>query len=198
MCGFFDGLWRRVSKISYYWDMAKRHPNKGEYTGATPLPDLKQEFFCELYTASLTTFYGHGQNCYAFAYGHQKKIDTLRVNIIGAATTTGRGAKKHLSEYSKTEREIKRIENVCKASATRLLTNVYIKARINWRLDEAAEDKIMDREAMRVVQQMHNLDAKMRAIERFDKIKGRIIEKVDLKHTFEPIIGFEYVRPEQP
>lgn len=159
-----------------------------EYDGSTPLPDVKREFFTELYTASLSTFYGHGQNSYAFAYGHQKKIDALRIKLIGASDTLGRGKKKKIiSDYSTILRKIKSVESVCKSCAANLLTKVDIKARINWNLDQAAEDKIMDREAMRVVQQMHNLDAKMRAVERFDKIKGRIREKVDIKHQFEPV-----------
>lgn len=159
---------------------------------------MRQEFFTELYTASFTTFYGHGQNSYAFAYGHNKRIEALQIAQIGASTVIGRGRnKKAISDYDKTRQQIKRIEATCKSQATNLLTRPYIVARVNYRLDEAAEDKIFDREAMRVVQQMHNLDAKMRAIERFDKIRGRIKDKVDIKHTFEPIEGFTYVMPEK-
>lgn len=169
--------------------MARRRKKlPADYDGSTPLPDPKHEFFCELYTASLTTFYGHGQNSYAFAFGHSKIIDQLRVQLVGATDTVGRGKeKKAISEYNYIRRKILSKENTCKSCATELLTRPYIRARIDWSLDQAADDKIMDKEAMRVVQQMHNLDAKMRAIERFDKIRGRIREKIDIKHEFDPI-----------
>lgn len=158
------------------------------YDGSTPLPDLKQEFFCELYTASFTTYYGHGQNSYAFSYSHQKRIDALKEKLIGASTTVGRGKnRKPMSDQDRIKKNIMRIEHMCRTSATKLLIRTDIRARIDWKLDQAADDKIMDKEAMRVVQQMHNLDAKMRAIERFDKVRGRIREKIDIKHEFEPV-----------
>lgn len=176
-----------------------RKPSDENYDGKTPLPDVKQELFCELYTASFTTFYGHGQNSYAFAYGFQNRIDDLSIKKIGASSNLGRGKnKKAISEHDAILRNIKGMEMTCRCNATRLLTKAHILARINFRLDDAAEDKIMDREAMRVVQQMFNLDAKMRAIERFDKIRGRIKDKIEIKHNFEPIEGFNYVKPQQP
>lgn len=168
------------------------------YDGKTPLPDQKQELFCELYTTSFSPFFGHGQNCYAFVYGIQKKIDDLNVKIIGADTRFGRGEnRKVLSEYAAYSKKVQSMKNVCRATSSRLLTNVNIRKRIDHFVDLQIDDKIFDREAMRVVQQNFDLDVKMRAIERFDKIRGRIVAKVDLKHEFTPIESVKYVRPEK-
>lgn len=177
----------------------RRKKINSDYDGSTPLNDPKQEFFTELYTASFTQYYGHGQNSYAFAYGHQKRLDQLHIDLIGASNKLGRGKRvKTISDYDGIRRKIKSIEATCKSCATDLLTRPYILKRVRWRLDEAAQDIIIDQEAMRVVQQMNNLDAKMRAVERFDKIRGRVREKVDIKHEFEPIQVIKIAQPKVP
>lgn len=164
--------------------MAKRphRQPKGEYKGDTPLPDPKHELFCELFTTNtLPHFWGHGQNCYAFAYGYTKKIDEAKALLVGPAKSR-KGKSKPLVEL-----EIKRMEAVCKQSASRLLTYVYIKRRCDHLLDNLASHLIVDRELLYTIQQRRDLSSKVRAIEHHDKREQRIREKIDIKHEFEPV-----------
>lgn len=171
-----------------------------EYDGSTRLPDLKQELFCELYTSNTTPrFFGHGQNCYTFAYGFQDKLDELKVKIIGADTRRGRGKKrKVITAYELVEREIQKIEAVCRSSGARLLTYVNISARCNFLMDKLIDNKIVDRELAFVIQQRNDLSSKTQAIVHYDKKKGRFVEQSETTIKFEPITGIEFVLPEKP
>lgn len=171
-----------------------------EYDGSTRLPDLKQELFCELYTSNSTPrFFGHGQNCYTFAYGFQERIDELQVEVIGADTRRGRGkSRKTLTAYDKIEREIKKLETTCRTSAARLLTYGNISARCNYLMDKLIEDKIVDRELAFVIQQRHDLPSKTSAIVHYDKKKGRLVERQESIIKFDPITAIEFVLPEKP
>lgn len=169
--------------------MAKPKP---DYDGKTPLPDPKQELFCVLYTSNTTPrFFGHGQFSYAFAYDYQKKIDEIDALLVGSAKARGKKTKPML------EMEKKKILNVCGSSATRLLINVRISARCNFLMDSLFTDEIMDRELVYVLQQRRDLPSKMVAWTSAAKLKQRIRDKVDIKHEFAPIEGFNYVKPEK-
>lgn len=171
-----------------------------EYDGSTILPDVKQELFCELYASNSTPrFFGHGQNCYTFAYGYQERLDELYAESVGADTRKGRGAKrKKLSALDAIQRETRKIEANCRTSAARLLTYVNISARCNYLMDKLIEDKVVDRELAFVIQQRHDLSSKTQAIVHYDKKKGRIIEKQESLIKFEPITGIEFVMPDKP
>lgn len=161
------------------------------YDGSKPLKDPMQEFFCELFTTNtLPSFWGNGGNCYAFAYGYTEKINQLREGI--------KGTKKMRKGKSKIdcEREIQKIENTVRACASRLLTNANVKLRNGFLLDTLATNTIVDRELVYMIQQRDNFEVKMGAIQHHDKRMERIRERVNIKHEFEPIEGFNYVTPE--
>lgn len=63
-------------------------------------------------------------------------------------------------------------------------------------MDQLASHTIVDRELLYTIQQRDDLDVKMRAIEHHDKRVGRIREKIDIKHNFEPIDTIQYVDPQ--
>lgn len=160
-----------------------------DYDGSTPLSDPMQEFFCELFTTNtLPHFWGRAGHCYEFAYGHADKIEKLQEGING--TKKMRGGKSKLE----CQREIVRIQNICRSSASRLITQPKIKARNGYLLDQLATNIIVDRELVYMIQQRENFDVKMSAIQHHDKRMQRIREKVDFKHEFEPIAGFTFVR----
>lgn len=171
-----------------------------EYDGSTRLPDLKQELFCELYTSNSTPrFFGHGQNCYTFAYGFQDRLDDLAQKIIGADTRRGRGKnRKILTPADVIEREIKKIEATCRTSGARLLTYANISARCNYLMDKLIEDRIVDRELAFVIQQRGDLSSKTQAIVHYDKKKGRLVERQESIIKFDPITAIEFVMPEKP
>lgn len=166
------------------------------YDGSMPLPDVKHELFCELYTSNTTPrFFGNGEKCYAFAYGYQEKIDELGVKMIGATVNTGRGKKKKLSQHSTLDRELQKMQNTCRACASRLLTGANIIARCNYLMDQLINDKIVDRELAFVIQQRYDLSSKTSAIQHFDKKRGRLIEKSESLIKFEPVTAIEFVVP---
>lgn len=163
------------------------------YDGSIPLPDVKQELFCELYTSNMTPrFFGSGQECYAYAYGHQSRIDEIDALLIGPA----RERKGHSIVALKAEQKRKR--HISSSAGARLLTTVDIKARCNYLMDQLFNDEIMDRELMYTLQQRHDLGSKMVAWGHAAKLRNRIRDKVDVTHEFKPIEGFTYVRPEKP
>lgn len=169
--------------------MSRRLPKK-EYDGKTPLPDVKQELFCELFsTNTLPAFWGNGQNCYSFAYGHYKRIDALVALITGPARTH-RGKSKPALEAEK-----KKIERLCAASAARLLVHASIKLRCDHLLDKLAAHSIVDRELLYVIQQRRDLDSKVAAIKHHDQREARIRERIDIKHDFKPIKTITIIAP---
>lgn len=167
------------------------------YDGSTPLPNVREELFCELYTSNTTpSFFGHGQNCYIFAYGYQEKLDKLETEVIGADSRRGRGVKrKKLTELDTKEREIKRIKGLCRTQGSFLLTKPHILARTNHLMDQLINDKIVDRELAFVIQQRYDLSSKTSAIQHFDKKRGRLIEKSESLIKFEPVTAIEFVVP---
>lgn len=161
-----------------------RRREKSEYEGKTPLPDSKQELFCELFTTNtLPIFWSHGQNSYSFAYNHYKRIEELQSLEIGPASAR----KGKFKTVVACRAEIKRIENVCKSCATKLLTRADIKARCGFLLDTLASHIIVDRELLWTIQQRKHPDAKVAAIKHHDQRTQRIRDRIEIKHEFEPI-----------
>lgn len=169
--------------------MAKAAPQA--YDGSTPLKDSKQEFFCELFTTNtLPAFWGNGGKCYEFAYSFTERINELEEQIGRTEVKTKKGQLKVKECRSK----IAKIENTVRACASRLLTNDNIKLRNGYLLDQLATNTIVDRELVYLIQQRDDAEVKMAAIQHHDKRTQRIREKVDIKHEFEPIQGFTFVR----
>lgn len=74
--------------------------------------------------------------------------------------------------------------NVCKAAASRMLSKKYICDYINELLDrEGLNDTFVDKQLLMVITQFSDLNAKMKAIEAYNKLKQRITDKVDVKHS---------------
>ncbi len=74
--------------------------------------------------------------------------------------------------------------NTCKSNASRLLLNADILARINELLElSGMSDEFMDKQMLFVATQNADLNAKMKAISEYSRLKGRIIEKMEMKQT---------------
>lgn len=175
------------------------------YDGKTPMPDPRQELFCVLFTTNtLPNFWAHGQNSYSFAYGHDTRIEAIQIEIDGLVrlSTVSKSKRKGKSiaqigrEIQEKESNIESIRRGCRASAPRLLADASIKIRCGHLLDQLAVHMIVDRELVYLIQQRQDLTVKVRAIEHHDKREQRVRDKVDLKHEFTPIEGFNYVVPE--
>lgn len=148
-----------------------------DYDGSTPISEIRQELFCTLYTSMRHGCFGNGQESYLRAYGKIQRIYELK-------------EQQTIKPSKKLHKEILTIKNAAASCATKLLLTAKILARVNYLIDELGKDEILDRAALEVVAQNKDPHARMRAIERFDKIRGRIIEKSEVKHQFEKIDSF--------
>lgn len=69
-------------------------------------------------------------------------------------------------------------------SASRLLTNVDIRERINQLLDESLENKVVDRELAKTVLQDENLSAKVAAIREYNRLRDRASDRLEGTFVF--------------
>lgn len=121
--------------------------------------NIKQELFCQLYVHDQNAM-GNGTRCYAEAY----KIDISDI----------------YNEITK-KTEINPSYNICSAESSRLLRNVKIKNRISEILNQFLKDEVVDGELAKVIRQDHKFEPKVAAIREYNKLKQRIVEKID--HT---------------
>lgn len=154
-------------------------------SGKLPLRDTQQELFCVLYTSNTTPrFFGHGQNCYAEAYGRQAEIDKCEEQS------------RRLSGRSRAQREAvakkKSVENYCRTAASRLLHQPNIVKRCAHLFDSYIKYEVMDREQVKVALQMYDLPSKIRAIELYKKERGHFAA-AEKKSQPEPSVQKVYV-----
>ena len=82
--------------------------------------------------------------------------------------------------------------NNAKVAASKLLTNSNILTRINEELDAAGlNDNFVDKQLLFAITQNADLSSKVRAIQEYNKLKQRIIEKLETKNDNKIIV--EYV-----
>lgn len=120
----------------------------------------KQELFCQYYVKNKSTF-GNGTISYAMAYGFDldNADRTLKLNEGGNPIPKS-------SEYDK-------MANGCAVSASQLLRNFKIDARNITLLNELLRDEVVDSELSMVIRQKRQLGDKMRAIQEYNKMRGR-------------------------
>ena len=132
--------------------------------GLTP----KQETFCQLYVKNSELF-GNGTLAYAQAYGYD--LDSMdRV----CKTDENLAYIKGTSEYDMAFK-------VCAVCASQTLRKPKVNERVTKLLNELMTDEYVDSQLAKVVAQDYKLDAKVAAIREYNKLKARIIEKID--HT---------------
>jgi len=137
-------------------------------TGNAPDPiedtlNPRQELFCRYYAQGEGTF-GNATLSYAAAYeielGDLSKFDKNGVLVVG---------KEYQADY-----------NNCSTSASRLLRNVKMQARVTVLLNELLKDEIVDAELAKVIKQDGDLTPTVAAIKEFNKLRGRIIDKTKI------------------
>lgn len=129
---------------------------------------IQQELFCELYVNNDRTF-ANGTLSYAEAYGY----DLLTADRTPQKDEHGNDIK-FSSDYH-------RMENTCSVGGSRLLANMQINARVNELFRLSMTNETLDAELMKVVKQNYKIDAKVSAIKEGNKLKQRIVERLD--HT---------------
>ena len=132
--------------------------------------NLEQELFCQYYTKNREVF-GSAVQSYALAYGYDLDILSKEKPVLEIKEN---GTKIFgTSEYEKAY-------SVCGVNGSRLLKLTKINARVQKLLNELLTEEFVDSELAKVVAQDYKPDAKIRAINEFNKVKGRHApEKVD-------------------
>lgn len=100
----------------------------------------------------------------------------------------GNGTQAYLAAYNLDPNNQKDYNNA-KVAASKFLTNSNILARVRELLDLHLNDEIIDKELAFVALQQDDLGAKMRAINEYNKLKQRITEKKEVKHSGEVTIS---------
>jgi hypothetical protein len=129
--------------------------------------NLRREAFCQYYTKNQSLF-GNATLSYAEAYGY--KLDELSHDD---AKYKGKGAKRKLVEPSSYDKAY----NVCGVEGARLLRNPKVQERITALLNELLRDDIVDSQLAKIITQDDDLQSKVRAINEYNKVRGRIIDK---------------------
>lgn len=103
----------------------------------------------------------------------------------------GSGVESYAAAYG-LDLENQKDYNNAKVAASKLLTNSNILTRINDELDAAGlNDNFVDKQLLFTITQNADLSSKVRAIQEYNKLKQRIIEKLETKNDNKIIV--EYV-----
>lgn len=125
----------------------------------------QHEMFARLYTTNKELF-GNATLCYAEVY--QYDLDSLSKESIYAED------KKTIIEES----EYDKAYRVCSVEGNRLLRNPSIQIRTREYLNEMLSNEFVDSELARAIMQDFKWDTKVKAIGEYNKLKGRIEEKM--------------------
>jgi hypothetical protein len=141
----------------------------------------KQELFCQLYVKNAELF-GNATWSYAEAYGYK---------LVELSDERPKNEKGEV--IGKSERQL--AENLCAVEGGKLLRKPHIQDRLTALLNEMLKDEIVDRELAKVILQDDERPSKVAAIREYNKLKQRIIEKVDVTSKGEKVQGFQLVPP---
>jgi hypothetical protein len=122
--------------------------------------NLKRELFCQYYAQGTGTF-GNATLSYAAAYEIDLG-DTTRLDKLGYVLV----APSYRAKYQ-----------TCSVNGSRLLRDAKVQSRIRVLLNELLKDDIVDAELAKLIMQDGDLQSKVRAINEYNKVRGRIIDK---------------------
>jgi hypothetical protein len=129
--------------------------------------NIRREAFCQYFTKNQALF-GNATLSYAEAYGY--RLDELPRDD---AKYKGKGKKRVMVEESSYDKAY----HVCATEGGRLLKIPEIQERITALLNELLRDDIVDSQLAKVITQDYDLQSKVRAINEYNKVRGRIIDK---------------------
>lgn len=142
--------------------------------------NAKQEYFCRLYTQNSELF-GNATMCYAEAYGFD--LDSLsRERPCDLEPDHEHMPSCPPSQYTVAYQ-------TCSSNGSRSLRNAKIQRRITELLNEFMRDDVVDAQLVKTILQDHKLDAKVAAIREYNKLRQRIVEKVDHTSKGKEIVG---------
>lgn len=139
----------------------------------------KQELFCQLYSNQL---FGNATLSYSAAYGI--RLD----NLSHEAKHDKKGKFIEESPYQKKY-------DMCSVCGSQLLRNPKITTRYRQLLRERMKPEEVDSEHAKIIFQDEDVGAKLGGIREYNRVNGRVMEKVDITSGGEPIQGIEIVAP---
>lgn len=154
---------------------------------------IQQELFCHFYTIN-DDLRGNATHSYAEAYGY--KLDEMPNDDAVYEEydeKTGEGKGKILEPSTRAK-----AINVCAAEASRLLRSPKIQDRKIEMLNSLLRDDYVDSRLAKWIQDDSEPSTSIAAVREYNKLKQRIVEKVDLTSKGEIIKGIEYIVPETP
>lgn len=134
----------------------------------------KEELFLRYYVQNDETRM-NGTHSYDMAYG--KKLEEQDKEDAEYIEKEGRKICIKKSSYD-------RCYDLCKSEACRILTKPYIQARKVVLLNEMLTNEIVDAELVKVIKQDVDRPSKIRAINEYNKLGGRIVVKENHTHQF--------------
>jgi len=109
----------------------------------------------------------------------------------------GNGAESYTKAYELDKSKLNWYKSAC-SSASRLLSNVEVCIRINELLTAGGlNDQFVDKQLQFLLTQHSDFGSKLGAIREYNKLRARIIEKIDHTSGGEPIQGFNYIIPNE-
>jgi hypothetical protein len=162
----------------------------------------KQERFCQNYTQNYSLF-GNATSSYADAYGFE--LDDMPTNDGKYITKTGIVATEaeilDMEKGDELLRFAKQVEkstyqknyDYCSKAGSRMRRNGKIQERCRELLNEFMIDKVIDARLTEIILKGDNSDS-IRAIQEFNKLRQRIVDKKDITSGGKPItIQFDSV-----
>lgn len=136
--------------------------------------NIQQERFCNNFV-NIDALFSNATLSYAEAYGY---------DIDGASQEPEKDEKGRDIPLSS---DYHRMYNTCGVNGSRLLKNDKINTRINELFLLSMNDGMVDQELVKVIKQNYKLDSKVSAIKEYNKLKQRIVERLDHTSDGKPI-----------
>lgn len=141
---------------------------------------LEQERFCINYTQN-KEYFGNATLSYAEAYGYD--LD----NADKTRQIDGKGNEiKGTSEYD-------RLYNICASGGSQNIRKLNIQKRCNELLNKLMENNVIDARLIEIILKGEDKDS-IQAIREYNRLKQRILDKVDVTSDGKVIGGFNFIR----
>lgn len=140
----------------------------------------KEELFCRYYVLNAATRMNATQ-AYNLAYDKKLEQQSREDTVYGTRPSKdGEGMEKYVEKPSSYDR----VNNVCRSEASKLLAKPNIEKRKYELLNELMTNEFVDGELAKVIQQDQDRPSKIRAINEYNKLGGRILTKEAHVHSF--------------
>lgn len=109
----------------------------------------------------------------------------------------GNGVKTYIEVYKPNQSKRNWYKTAC-AVASEMLSNPNVFNRINELLESGGlNDAHVDKQLLMLINQHSDFNAKVSAIREYNKLKARILEKIDLSSKGKQIGSITYVKPKR-